>query len=164
MPISEEQQARDEFNVIRDVLRVPLRVDLLDLEPPEFPKHRRWLCKCLQPLLPDLVPVNPDPALGPLGLCKRVQSGVDKGKLVVTVKNRGLAPAAASITRVTFSPGGSVDLPTGLLDEGASVDLKVDIPGECFNPDCDFTITVNADGKVQEYDDQNNYVEGKCIG
>ena len=111
--------------------------------------------------LPDLVPVNPNPQQGPLGFCRRD----DQGNLIVTVKNQGTADAPASITMVIFSPGGSFPLPTPAIPAGFSVDLPpLSIPGHCFDPDCDFTIIVDANNQVTESDKGNNTASGTCLG
>lgn len=116
-----------------------------------------------EPGRPDRVPV-PDPRPG-VGFCKLAREGPDRGKLVVTVKNQGDGDAGASITRVTFAPGGAVDIPTPPLAAGASVDLPpIAIPGACFNPDCNFRIVVDADGQVAESDETNNMASGMCLG
>lgn len=107
---------------------------------------------------PDLAPV-PDPRPG-VGLCRLVE-----GKLMVSVKNGGSSPAPASTTRVTFSPGGSFDLPTPSIPAGGTVDLPLlEVPGPCFDPDCGFTITVDAKGEVAEANEGNNTGSGSCIG
>jgi hypothetical protein len=106
---------------------------------------------------PDLIPV-PD-ANG--GFCKRDR----EGHLVVTVKNQGTANAGPSVTRVEFAPGGPVDIPTPPIAAGASVNLPgVPIPGNCFNPDCNFRIIVDVNGAVAESDEMNNVASGVCIG
>lgn len=116
-----------------------------------------------EPGRPDLVPV-PDPRPG-VGFCKLVKEGPDRGKLMVTIRNQGNADADASVTRVIFSPGGAVDIPTPPIGAGASVDLPpVAIPGVCFNPDCNFRIVVDADDQVAESDETNNTASGTCLG
>jgi hypothetical protein len=111
--------------------------------------------------LADLVPVNPNPQLGPVGFCRRD----DQGRLVITVKNQGTADAPASTTMVVFSPGGSFPLPTPPISAGGSVDLPpLSIPGACFDPDCDFTIIVDSNNQVTESDKVNNTASGRCIG
>lgn len=107
---------------------------------------------------PDLSPV-PDPRPG-FGLCRLVG-----GKLMVSVKNGGGSTAPASTTRVAFSPGGSFDLPTPSIPVGGTVDLPpLEIPGSCFDPDCGFSITVDAKGEVDEANERNNSGSGSCIG
>jgi CARDB len=105
--------------------------------------------------LPDLVPV-PDPS----GFFCRFRDG----KLVVTVKNQGIGPAGPSTTEVDFFSHGRVSLPTPALAPGASTDLFVDIPAGCFDPDCEFRITVDALNSVAESNEANNTANGLCIG
>lgn len=106
---------------------------------------------------PDLVPV-PDPEAG---FCNRDA----QGRLIVTVKNQGNADAGPTTTRVDFSPGGAIDIPTPPLAAGQSVDLPPqDIPPVCFNPDCNFRIVVDVNGDVTESDESNNMADGLCRG
>jgi CARDB len=159
--------AQKEFNVILDVLKVPLRTDGSDQK---LPPHRGWGGGCLLELkYPDLVPVPVNPnadVADPEAFCKR-----DDQVLTVTVRNQGDAKAPPSVTRVIFSPGGSFDLDTPELDPGASVgdpgdsvELSFPIPPDCFDPDCEFEISVDATDKVVEKDEGNNTVSGKCLG
>jgi len=89
----------------------------------------------------------------------------DSGKLMVTVRNQGGDAAAASTTTVQFSPGGPVSEPTDALSGSGGVDnLTFDIPAECFNSDCGFTITVDSGNVVSESSETNNSAKGTCIG
>ena len=100
--------------------------------------------------LPDLVPV-PDRTGS---FCRRKD-----GKLIVTVKNQGTGHAQASTTQVDFFAHGQVSVPTPPLAPNASTDLLVDIPHGCFDPDCNFRITVDVDGEVAESNKGNNTAE-----
>src|SRR5918995_4234792 len=81
-------------------------------------------------------------------------------KLIVVVKNYGKADAAATTTRVDFPGYGSCrdpknrkpqDEPTKALGPGESVELEFDCPSEdCFDPDCEFYITVDANNQLPE--------------
>lgn len=114
-----------------------------------------------RPKLPDLVPV-PDPDPG-IGFCKLVPDGYHAGKLIVTIRNQGDAVADESTTRVTFRSGSSFDLPTPPIPAGASVDLEpLTIPGDCYEPDCFFTIIADAEHEVDESDEANNTATGCC--
>ena len=112
-------------------------------------------CGCGGKERPDLVP-RPDENGS---FCRR-----EDGVLIVTVCNVGDAPAGPSTTRVDFPGHGSVDVPTPALAAGDCVDIKADIPRGCFDPDCEFRITVNATGAVTESDDTNNTATGRCLG
>ena len=105
--------------------------------------------------LPDLIPV-PD-AKG--SFCKRKEQN-----LTVTVKNQGTGGAGPSVTEVDFFAFGKVSVPTPPLGPGASVDLLVPIPLGCFDPDCEFRITVDANNQVTESNEGNNIANGACIG
>jgi CARDB len=108
----------------------------------------------------DLVPVGLPDSSGPVSFCKPVGA-----PLVVTVKNQGSAAAPASTTKVEFNPGGSFPIPTPAIPAGGSVDLpRISIPDACPNPDCDFKITVDSNGQVNESNEGNNTVNGICIG
>lgn len=115
--------------------------------------------RCLTSGLPDLVPV-PDPEPG-IGFCKLN----DQNRLVVTVKNQGDADAGASTTMVEFFPGGSFALPTPPIPAGGSINLPpLDIPGACYNPNCNFRITVDANNEINEANKSNNSASGSCLG
>ena len=106
---------------------------------------------------PDLLPV-PDPRPG-YNFCRRDNSG----KLIVTVKNQNNNDVGAhtSITKVEFYRGGIFELPTPAIPAGSSVNLQpLDIPAECWGPDCSFTITVDSNNQVHESIENNN--SGSC--
>jgi len=105
--------------------------------------------------LPDLIPL-PDEREG---FCRRKDD-----KLIVTVKNQGCGPAGHSVTEVDFYSYGKVSMPTPSLAPGMTADLLFPIPPGCYNPDCEFRITVNANGSVTESDTGNNTASGTCIG
>jgi subtilase family serine protease len=113
----------------------------------------------------DLVPVGRPDLSGPPSFCRMVQEGPDKGKLIVTVKNQGTAAAPASTATVEFYPGGPFQLQTPAIPAGGSVDLEpLSIPAACFNPDCEFKITVDSGSQVKESNEGNNTVSCRCIG
>jgi len=107
--------------------------------------------------LADLIPVpNPDPSIN---FC--IRNGL---KLSVTVRNQGTGDAPASVTRVDFSPGGNVSVPTPAIPAGGSVIVIVQMPAGCFSPDCNFRITVDSAAQVSESNEGNNTGSGSCIG
>jgi hypothetical protein len=62
-------------------------------------------------------------------------------------------------------PGPQSRIPTPAIAAGASVDLPgVPIPGNCFDPDCNFRIIVDVTGLVAESDELNNIAAGTCLG
>jgi hypothetical protein len=112
----------------------------------------------------DLVAVNPHPDLGATGFCNLVAEGPDRDKLIVTVKNQGTVDASpSSTTIVEFLPSGSVSRLTPVLRAGESVELApIALPASCSDPDCGFTITVDAKNQLSEDDEGNNLVNGLC--
>lgn len=119
---------------------------------------------------PDLVPFTP--LAGPPPDYCRID--VSSGQLIVGINNQGTGAAGSSVTRVAFTvpvgtAGGTVDGATpGIPAGGPSVDVRYTIPSVCFQPDCFFTITVNADSAVTEGPQpaasQNNGASGTCFG
>lgn len=111
-------------------------------------------------LTAELEAVNPRPSVGPLGFCDR---GAD-GKLAIHVRNRGTVTASASQSRVTFlTSGTSVSHSLPQIQPGSTAAYTVDIPGTCFDPDCEFKIEVDIGGTVPEADETNNSVVAWCI-
>lgn len=105
--------------------------------------------------LPDLIPVPDEKG----DFCR-----LKDNLLLVTVKNQGTSGAGPSMTEVDFGNFGKVTQPTPALAPGASVDLTFPIPSGCFNPDCDFRITVDVNNDVAESDEGNNFASGMCLG
>jgi hypothetical protein len=117
-------------------------------------------CSCPGAGLPDLVP-EPLPNLpAPIAFCRLDAAG----RLVIRIKNQGTAASLPTFTRVEFLPGGVVFLPTPSIPPSGEVDLPLVFPGACHNPDCDFRITVDSVEFVNESDEGNNTVDGRCIG
>lgn len=86
-------------------------------------------------------------------------------QLRIVIQNQGQGNASPSTTRVVFSPGGTKDVPTSAIPSGQHVMLApVPIPKTCFDPDCDFTITVDSRAQIDEdIGESNNVVDGRCI-
>jgi hypothetical protein len=105
------------------------------------------------PVLPDLVPVA-----GEGGFCE------DHLSISFIVRNQGTGVAGPSTTTVDFGQYGTVSLPTLALGPGQQIPFHVTIPPACLDPDCEFTITVDADNVVAESDKANNVVRGVCTG
>ena len=110
---------------------------------------------------PDLIAVPDGSFGGPDAFCD--MTSVPQLRIVIQNQAEGAAPS--SITRVSFSPGGSVNIPTAPLQSAQRTVLApVPIPTACFDPDCDFTITVDANAKINETTgEENNVTEGRCI-
>ncbi len=117
-----------------------------------------------QLLLPDLVPVNPDPEAGELGFCKTVAQGPDKGKLVITIRNQGTAAVGPTTTRIDFFKHGQVDVPTPGLAPGNEIALLVEFPplGD-FEGELPFRIIADVNNEVIESGEENNSANGKCF-
>lgn len=117
------------------------------------------------PAGPDLVPVK---APGNPTFCESDETG----NLRIYVKNQGDAEAPSSEVEVEFflAPGQSQKVraqgATGPLKAGetSTAVISVEIPASCFNPDCSFKITVDILSEVKETNEQNNSVQGTCIG
>ncbi len=117
---------------------------------------------------PDLIPERRSGGNGPEAYCRR--SG--DNELEVVVRNQsGVDATKASKTQVKYSSGGDFKKPTDALAGGASDEVSFPLPGSCFNPDCRFTIQVDADNEIEESHrdapdehEFNNKVEGVCVG
>ncbi len=121
------------------------------------------------PPAPDLVPYSP------LGTSQDAYCRTDqKGQLVVGVNNVGAAGATTSQTRVVFTTSTgpvTMNVSTPTVNPKVPVDVTVSFPTSpsfCYNPNCIFTITVNADGAVTEGPQPaasgNNTATGMCLG
>lgn len=110
--------------------------------------------------MPDLVPVK---APGNPTFCE-----IEGGNLKVFVKNQGTADASGSEVEVVFHMGDGVQQPvrgaTGPISQGATDTVLIPIPAGCYNPDCDFTITVDIVNEINESNEGNNVAQGSCIG
>ncbi len=119
------------------------------------------LAGCIPPtLLPDLVPANPP---GMIGYC----NVDDSNNLIVYVKNQGEADAPVSLVKVQFYLASGVQefsASIGPISAGDTQSVSFAIPTGCFNPDCNFIITVDSGDDVNESNELNNTVNGTCIG
>jgi subtilase family serine protease len=86
------------------------------------------------------------------------------GVISFIVMNRGTGGAGPSTTTVDFGNYGTISLPTQALGAGQQVPLQVAIPAGCKDPDCEFTITVDATNAILEADEGNNVLQGVCGG
>ena len=110
---------------------------------------------------PDLIAVPDGSFGGPDAYCDMTSVP----QLRIGIQNQGQGNAPASITRVRFSPGGIMDIPTAPLQSAQRTMLApILIPAACFDPDCDFTITVDSRAQVNETSgEENNVTDGRCI-
>lgn len=77
------------------------------------------------------------------------------------IENVGTAPASAFNVRIVMDPTQSVVVNrfvSGGLAAGASTVLTVVSPpgGNCYDPDCEITVTADSDDSVDECDESNN--------
>ena len=113
---------------------------------------------------PDLVVLKRVGLRTPGELCN-LDPAAAAPRLIVSVRNQGPASAGPSITRVEFNPGGSFDLATPPVPPGGAVDLPpLRVPASCFNPNCQFQITVDSASNVYESNAANNSASGRCTG
>jgi len=110
---------------------------------------------------PDLIAVPEGSFGGPDAYCDTTTVP----QLRIVIQNQGQGDAPASITRVKFSPGGIMDIPTPPLQSAQRTMLApIRIPTACFDPDCDFTITVDSKAQNDEATgEENNVTDGRCI-
>jgi len=118
------------------------------------------LCACTFNL-PDLIPVK--------GSGRPTFCDLDsQGNLLVHIKNQGMGASHGAEVEVKFqiAPGyyQTVRGAHGLIAAGQTDTVSIVIPSGCFNPDCDFTITVDIVNEIQESNESNNTATGVCIG
>ncbi len=116
----------------------------------------------VDPEYPDLAVLPKNPEVAMRDYC--IRSGEN---LVVNVKNIGLSTSDISTTEVTFVKDNLIALEpiakqTPVLNSKESTTLLFKIPSECFDPDCDFYITVDARNNVFETNETNNTVTDTC--
>src|SRR5262245_38257227 len=109
----------------------------------------------------DLIAVPYGSFSGPDAYC----NFTNEPKLFIVIQNQGQGDAPSTMTRVSFSPGGSFEITTPPVRAGQrSVLAPVVIPPACFDPDCDFKVTVDAKSDVNEDGgEENNVVDGRCM-
>jgi hypothetical protein len=84
------------------------------------------------------------------------------GKIALSVRNIGYGEAGPSIAQVDFFRYGKINKSTPALNPGGSITLIFDVPRRCLVTDCAFKITVDAEGQVDESNENNNTLEGRC--
>jgi len=101
------------------------------------------------------------------GYCDPNPAGGASHKVRLRVKNQGAAQAVASVLRVDFASGGSVFLNVPALAPDAETSGAVLIPAGCYPPgfstNCQFNITVDANGQVGESSEFNNHAMSYCV-
>ena len=84
--------------------------------------------------------------------------------LVVTVQNLGSGDAGPSTAEASFTSGVVRPLETPAIPAGGSVQLQTEVPADCFNPDCGYSIEVDAGQQLNESDESNNRVSDSVVG
>ena len=84
------------------------------------------------------------------------------------MKNQGEADAPASLVKVQFyltSGLQEFSTPIDPIPAGETKSVSFAIPSGCFNPDCNFIITVDSGEGINESSELNNTVDnGTCFG
>jgi len=121
----------------------------------------------IKPLIPavitklspvDLLPIIP-PGSAVNSFCRRDAAG---NLLLVTIKNQGTTDAGVSVTSVMFGTQ-KISVNTPPVKAGESVELQFRIPGNCFDPDCEFTINADSQNQIEEGSgEMNNIVNAVC--
>ena len=88
---------------------------------------------------------------------------------VFTIANVGDEDAGAFNIRIIMDPSASVEVNetiAGGLEAGSSLTLTVTGPsgGNCFDPDCTISITVDSNDAVEECDENNNFSSATRFG
>ncbi len=86
----------------------------------------------------------------------------DQGQLVITILNQGKKEAKATTTEIAFGTLPPIRLPTRPIPPGESASVTFPVPDDCFRPECQFQITVDAKNEVEESEERNNQVIGRC--
>ena len=102
---------------------------------------------------------QPPPDLTPSDLHLEVNQ-----TLVVTVRNLGSGDAGPSMAEASFSSGEVVPLETPGIPAGGSVQLRTEVPADCFSPDCGYSVEVDAGQQLNESDETNNRASESVIG
>ena len=136
----------------------------------------------------DVEPTRPDIGIeGPIGFCvlepvtappvrpsappppPDYEPPVIGNRLIVQVKNNSTSDVPSSLTRVRFFWAGAgehiEEIPTPPIGAVEMLSLpSIPFPSLCFDPDCDFEISVDAGTSIDEDDETNNSVVGMCPG
>lgn len=119
---------------------------------------------CPQPPNPDLYPVQ---GTGDFQFCDI--EWVENTTMLMVHIYCEYAIAPVSEVEVIFDMGGGGAQPVRaeigpFLSMNTTESVAIPIPLDCFNPDCSFTITADVNDVVEEFTEQNNEVQGMCIG
>lgn len=152
-----KDQQRDQQAILKVLGQISIKLDGLQAKASEFLN----ICTAA-----DLVPVPIPGVTGPPGFCRRDS----EGNLLLQVANQGGADAGFFTTVVFFKTGGDHSFFTTSLSAFSSVELSPPFPLQtgpfnCFdaNGECHFTIVVDIDNLVAEFNEINNTVDGVCF-
>lgn len=114
---------------------------------------------------PDLVILPRPGGVGEDAYCNRNANG----ELVITIKNQGrggrkFSAAGSSVLKVQFGVEAPRLIEIPAIAPNSTYNVAIKMPSACFDPDCSFTIRVDAKGSVKEINEANNTVRGRCIG
>jgi hypothetical protein len=121
----------------------------------------------VKPTVARIIPPHKLPDLIVGGNCR--SATVTGFTATAIIQNIGAAPAGASVTRFIFTPSGggtstSTDVPTPPLAAGGSVTVSAQVPGTCFQPNCNIDVMADATNQVVESNETNNFDTATCIG
>ena len=87
----------------------------------------------------------------------------DNENLRVHIKNQGTADAGPSTVEVDFGQHGKVSQPVPSLTVGATTTILIPMSHVCYDPDCEFVITVDSSNDIDESNELNNSQTGSCL-
>ena len=87
----------------------------------------------------------------------------DNEILRVHIKNQGTADAGPSTVEVDFGQHGKVSKPVPSLIVGATTTILIPMSHVCYDPDCEFVITVDSSNDIDESNELNNSQSGSCL-
>ena len=87
----------------------------------------------------------------------------DDENLIVYIINQGTADAGPSTVEVDFGQHGKVSQPVPNLTVGATTTILIPMSHVCYDPDCEFVITVDSSNDIDESNELNNIQTGSCL-
>ena len=87
----------------------------------------------------------------------------DDENLIVYIKNQGTADAGPSTVEVDFGEHGKVYQPVPSLTVGTTTTILIPMSHVCYDPDCEFVITVDSSNDINESNELNNIQIGSCL-
>ena len=87
----------------------------------------------------------------------------DNENLIVYIKNQGTADAGPSTVEVDFGIHGKVSQPVPSLTVGTTTTILIPMSHVCYDPDCEFVITVDSSNDIDESNELNNIQISSCL-